>query len=96
MSTVNEEQVLNIARLSRLAIHEKDVPKYAQDLSKILELVDQMNQAQLDGVEPMAHPFEVTQRLRADDVTEKDEHKKFQSIAPAVEAGLYLVPQVIE
>lgn len=94
--SIDQTEVLKIARLARLAIHEQDLPKYAQDLSKILGLVEQMNAADLEGVDPSAHPLQAIQRLREDVVTEPDEHQKYQRLAPKVEAGLYLVPQVIE
>ena len=55
-----------------------------------------MSELNTDGIDPMAHPMDQVQRLRADVVTEQDNHEKFQAIAPQVEAGLYLVPKVIE
>ena len=69
---------------------------YAETLSRILGLIEQMNAVDTAGVEPMAHPNEAGLRLRTDLVTEADQRDKFQKIAPAVEAGLYLVPKVIE
>ena len=65
-------------------------------LNDILAMVDQMGAVDTTGVEPMSHPQEATQRLREDRVTETDQRELFQSIAPAVEDGLYLVPKVIE
>ncbi|MCK4710630.1 MAG: Asp-tRNA(Asn)/Glu-tRNA(Gln) amidotransferase subunit GatC, partial [Gammaproteobacteria bacterium] len=65
-------------------------------LSSILDLVDQMSAVNTDDVEPMAHPMDASQRLRADIVTETNQREKFQSVAPKTEDGLYLVPQVIE
>ncbi|MBL8258533.1 MAG: Asp-tRNA(Asn)/Glu-tRNA(Gln) amidotransferase subunit GatC [Candidatus Competibacteraceae bacterium] len=89
-------EVVKIAHLARLAIREQDVPAYARNLSAILELVAQMNAADTAGVAPMAHPLDMVQRLRADEVAEPDQRARFQAIAPRVEAGLYLVPKVIE
>lgn len=88
--------VAKIAHLARLAIDEKVAPKYVHDLSNILGLVEQMNQVDTANIEPIAHPYEASQRLRLDVVTEPNQRELFQSIAPQVEAGLYLVPQVIE
>lgn len=88
--------VEKIAHLARLAIREEDVPAYARNLSDILDFVAQMNAVDTAGVEPMAHPLDAIQRLRADEVTEVDQRDRFQAIAPSVEAGLYLVPKVIE
>lgn len=89
-------EVEKIAHLARLAVNEQDIPAYTKDLSNILELVDQLNAVDTAGVTPMAHPLDATQRLRADEVTEINQRELFQSIAPQTEAGLYLVPKVIE
>jgi aspartyl/glutamyl-tRNA(Asn/Gln) amidotransferase, C subunit len=89
-------EVKNIAHLARLAIDEDLIPEYAKNLSGILALVEQMNAVDTEGVEPMAHPMDATQRLRPDVVTETNQRERFQRIAPATEAGLYLVPRVIE
>ncbi|THB74219.1 MAG: Asp-tRNA(Asn)/Glu-tRNA(Gln) amidotransferase subunit GatC [Gammaproteobacteria bacterium] len=94
--SLQADDVKNIAHLARIAIDENDIPEYAKNLSKILDFVDQLNQADTDGVEPMAHPLDMAQRLRVDEVTEVDQREKFQSISPKVEAGLFLVPKVIE
>lgn len=89
-------QVKEIAHLARLAIDEHDIPSYAKNLSEILAFVEQMNAVDTGGVEPMAHPLDMVQRLRPDEVSEPDQRERFQAIAPATEAGLYLVPKVIE
>ncbi|MDJ0880239.1 MAG: Asp-tRNA(Asn)/Glu-tRNA(Gln) amidotransferase subunit GatC [Gammaproteobacteria bacterium] len=94
--TLKREDVKNIAHLARLNIDEGAVDRYAADLSRILELVDQMNQVNTDDVMPMAHPMDASQRLRADEVSESNQRDKFQAIAPDVEIGLYRVPKVIE
>jgi aspartyl-tRNA(Asn)/glutamyl-tRNA(Gln) amidotransferase subunit C len=65
-------------------------------LNGILELVGRMSEVDTAGVEPMSHPENAGQRLREDRVTEHDEREAFQSVAPQVEDGLYLVPKVIE
>ena len=94
--SLSRDNVVKIAHLARLGIDEADVRRYARELSNILELVEQMNRLDTTNTEPMAHPLDTTQRLRADIVTEKNERELFQAAAPQVEAGLYLVPQVIE
>lgn len=94
--SLDRADVEKIAHLARLAISDEDVPAYAENLSKILSFVEQMNAVDTSGVEPMAHPLDVSQRLRPDVVTEAEQRERFQSVAPQVEAGLYLVPQVIE
>jgi aspartyl-tRNA(Asn)/glutamyl-tRNA(Gln) amidotransferase subunit C len=94
--SLDREQVRKIAHLARLQITEQEAVAYADSLSRILGLIEQMNAVDTAGVAPMAHPNEAGLRLRADAVTEADQRDKFQKLAPAVEAGLYLVPKVIE
>lgn len=94
--SLNSEEVRKIAHLARLAVADGEVPGYARELSSILELVDRMNAVDTDGVAPMAHPQDATQRLRPDEVTEPNERECLQRGAPAVERGLYLVPRVVE
>lgn len=93
---LSKDDVLNIANLAKLQVNEDEVDRYKQDLSRILEFVEQMNQADVDNIAPMAHPQEMMQPLREDAITETDQREKFQQIAPATQDGLYLVPKVIE
>ena len=90
------KDVLNIAYLARLKIEESELDSYKRDLSRILEFVDHMDQANVDNIEPMAHPQDMMQPLREDEITEPNQREKFQANAPATENGLYLVPKVIE
>lgn len=85
-----------IANLAKLELSEKDTLLYTNQLSTILDFVNQMDQADTSHIDPVANPLDLAQRQRPDVVTEKDERHEFQRIAPAVEAGLYLVPKVIE
>jgi len=94
--SLNRKDVEKIAHLARLEISEADVELYAHNLSNILGLVAEMDAVNTHGVAPMAHPLDAVQRLRADEVSEPNQREKFQAIAPQVEAGLYLVPKVIE
>jgi aspartyl-tRNA(Asn)/glutamyl-tRNA(Gln) amidotransferase subunit C len=96
MASIDADQVTRIAYLARLAIEPADVARYARDLSAILALAEQMNALDTSAVEPLAHPLEAPQRLRADEVSESNRRELYQSIAPSVDAGLYLVPKVIE
>jgi aspartyl-tRNA(Asn)/glutamyl-tRNA(Gln) amidotransferase subunit C len=89
-------EVEKIAHLARIAIDEGQLVSVGRDLSNILDLVAQMNAVDTTAVAPMAHPLDMVQRLRPDAVTESDRRERFQAIAPATEAGLYLVPKVIE
>lgn len=94
--TLDADTVKKIAQLARLEIEASTIPGYVTNLSNILQLVEQMNAVNTDAVLPMAHPLDASQRLREDAVTEANQREHFQSIAPQVEAGLYLVPKVIE
>ena len=93
---MTDDDVRKIAWLARLQIDEADIPAYAAELSRVLEFVRQLNEIDTDGITPMAHPTDAVQRLRPDEVTEQNQRDKFQAIAPAAEAGLYMVPKVVE
>ncbi len=94
--SLDQADVERIAHLARLEIGEQEVTAYAETLSRILGLIEQMNAVDTEGVVPMAHPQDAGLRLRADAVQEVDQRDRFQAIAPATLAGLYLVPKVIE
>jgi aspartyl-tRNA(Asn)/glutamyl-tRNA(Gln) amidotransferase subunit C len=95
--TLNRRDIENIAQLARLALTEAEIPVYVESLSRIMGLIGELDRADTSQIEPMAHPLPgQRQRLRADAVTESDQHQLYQTNAPQVEAGLYLVPRVIE
>jgi aspartyl-tRNA(Asn)/glutamyl-tRNA(Gln) amidotransferase subunit C len=90
------DEVKRIALLARIEISDAEAAGTQLRLNEILGLVDQMNAVDTTGVEPMAHAQDLMLRLREDRVTEADQRDLFQSVAPQVEDGLYLVPKVIE
>ena len=90
------DEVNQIAHLARLAIGEDEVAGFVDNLSRIFDFVQQLESADTQGVVPMAHPVPSTQRLRPDEVSERDERDRYQRNASAVQEGLYLVPRVIE
>ena len=95
--SLTRQDVEKIAHLARLSITEQEMPVYVSSLSSIVDFVDELSRADTSGVQPMAHPLDGQhQRLRADEVSESDHHDKYQRNAPAVAAGLYVVPRVIE
>ncbi len=94
--SLSRTDVERIAHLARLEVTDQEAQAFADSLSRILGLIEQMKAVDTTGVTPMAHPQDVALRLREDDVTETDTRGKFQQIAPAAEAGLYLVPKVID
>ena len=94
--SLTKEQVHHIATLARLELAESEFDDVVDKLSRILDFVDQLQAAPTDDVLPMAHPLNMTQRLRADEVTESDERAHIQENAPSTEGGYSLVPKVIE
>ena len=90
------EQVQRIAHLARIEISETEAETTQGHLNGIFRLIEQMQAVDTRGIEPMAHAQDVAQRLRDDAVTEADRRAAFQAVAPETEAGLYLVPKVIE
>ena len=95
--SITREQIESIARLARLSLSADEAPQYAEGLSRVLSLVAQLQSVNTASVTPMAHPLPgLRARLRTDEITESDQHELYQRNAPQVEAGLYLVPRVIE
>lgn len=94
--SLSRDDVAKIAHLARLDVTPDKTEALGRELSSILDLVAQMDAIDTSDVTPMAHPLEMAQRLRADDVTEQDNRDRYQATAPAVENGLFLVPKVIE
>ena len=90
------DDVRRVAHLARIEISDDDAASALRDLTGIFQLIERMQAVDVEGVEPMAHARDLALRLRADVVTETDQHALFQAVAPQVEAGLYLVPRVIE
>ena len=94
--SISSEEVTHIAKLARLKTDAEKSEYYATQLSRIMNLVEQMNQIDTSNIEPMSHPQDAALRLRADEVTAENHRKEYQALAPAARDGLYLVPKVIE
>lgn len=95
--SLTPDQIQTIAGLARLALKPDEIPVYAESLSRILGMVGELDRADTGKFEPMAHPLTgQVQRLREDAITSGNERDLYQRNAPQVEAGLYLVPRVIE
>ena len=94
--SLTKDQVQHIATLARLKLAASEFDDVVDKLSRIVDFVDQLQAAPTDDVLPMAHPLNMSQRLRADEVTEPNERDKIQQNAPSTEDGYYLVPKVIE
>ncbi len=94
--TIERADIEKLAELARIELNEATIAETTRSIADVLALVDQLQATDTEGVEPMAHPTDAVQRLRPDVVTETNQREAFQAIAPATEAGLYLVPKVIE
>jgi aspartyl-tRNA(Asn)/glutamyl-tRNA(Gln) amidotransferase subunit C len=98
--SLSDDQVRRLARLARIAVASNETGAVQERLNRVLGLIDQMRAVDTAGIEPMAHPLDALipsgQRLRPDEVTETDRREACQSVAPATQDGLYLVPKVIE
>ncbi|KAA0874044.1 Asp-tRNA(Asn)/Glu-tRNA(Gln) amidotransferase subunit GatC [Nitrincola tapanii] len=94
--SLDHSDVARIAHLARLEVSDAEISEFASSLNSILSLVDAMQATDTQGVEPLAHPLDSVQRLRADEVSEVNQREALQTCAPAVEDGLFLVPRVIE
>jgi aspartyl-tRNA(Asn)/glutamyl-tRNA(Gln) amidotransferase subunit C len=94
--SLTPDDVQRLARLARLAIEAQELAEVLERLNRVLRLVEEIRAIDTAGVDPMAHALDLVQRLRADEVSEPDRRELYQSVAPAVERDLYLVPKVIE
>lgn len=94
--SLTPDQVRRIAHLARIETSEAEVQTTLEHLNGIFSLIEEMQAVNTQGVEPMAHAQDLAQRLRDDVVSESDRRAAFQTVAPETEAGLYLVPKVIE
>jgi len=94
--SLSSEEVRRIAELARIGISDAEASAVQAQLNDIFELIGRMQKVDTEGVEPMSHGQDLELRLREDLVTERDQRERFQSLAPEVEQGLYLVPKVIE
>lgn len=94
--SLDNDEIKAIARLARLHVNDTETSVYSRELSAILELAAEMQAVDTSNISPLAHPLDMVQRLRPDRVNETDQRDHFQTIAPQTEAGLYLVPKVIE
>ncbi|MGH8167787.1 MAG: Asp-tRNA(Asn)/Glu-tRNA(Gln) amidotransferase subunit GatC [Woeseiaceae bacterium] len=93
--SLTKDQVQHIALLARLKLEDAEFEDVVDKLSRIVDFVDQLQAAPTDDVVPMAHPLDMSQRLRADVVTERIDREAIQANAPAVRDGFYLVPKVL-
>ncbi len=93
---LNAQTVAAIANLARLSFNDQQSADYANSLNKILSMMEHLKSIDTEQVEPLKSPFDHAQPLRADVVSESNMRAHYQAVAPATQAGLYLVPRVIE
>ena len=94
--SLSQDDIRRIAKLARLKVADDALPALQQHFNSLFSLVDELNAIDTEGVAPMSHPQDIALRLREDAVTEANRREAYQAVAPQVEAGLYLVPKVIE
>lgn len=94
--SIDSKEIEKLAHLARLKFDQGQLGDVTDRIASVLDFIDQLHQAETQTIEPMAHPLDAVQRLRADKITESNQREKYQKIAPATENGLYLVPKVIE
>jgi len=94
--SIDSKDVEKLAYLACLDISEKDIASTTNSIGEVLALIDQLQKLDTSEIEPLSHPLDAKQRLRADEVTEQDQRESFQALAPLCEDGFYLVPRVIE
>ena len=94
--SLTPDDVRRLARLARIAIDPEESGAVLDRLNRVLGLIEEMRKVDTQGIEPMAHALDLVQRLRSDEVREANQRDAYQSVAPAVDDGLYLVPKVID
>ena len=94
--SITRKDIEHIAHLARLDVSEEEIPAYTEKLDKIIGFIDALDAAETGDLVPMAHPLDMTQRLRADTVTETDQRDRYQENASDKQDGLYVVPRVVE
>ena len=96
MQKYTNNEIKKIAHLARLEIKDDEIENHAKNFSNIINIIEKIKEINTENIEPMSHPFDLEQRMRKDEATETNQRDLFQKNAPKKEAGLYLVPQVIE
>jgi aspartyl-tRNA(Asn)/glutamyl-tRNA(Gln) amidotransferase subunit C len=94
--SLTPDDVRRLARLARIEIEAEESHAVLDRLNRVLGLIDEMRRVDTQGIEPMSHAVDLSQRLRPDEVREANQRDPYQSVAPAVQDGLYLVPKVLE
>ncbi|SMX23488.1 Asp-tRNA(Asn)/Glu-tRNA(Gln) amidotransferase subunit GatC [Boseongicola aestuarii] len=94
--SIDTETARRVAKLARIKVEEADLPALAQDFNRILGFVEQLNEVDIEGVEPMTSVTPMRLKRRADEVTDGDQQNKVLSNAPDAREGFFAVPKVVE
>lgn len=96
MSTIDKPLLEKIAHLARIRLEEAELSTYQTSIQDILSFVEKINAMNVEDITPLFNPLENLLKTRPDEITTQDERENFLALAPETEAGLYLVPAVIE
>ena len=93
---LSDQELKEIAYLARINIKEDSFSSLKKELEQILQLFEELNEADTSEVTAMSHPLDLSQPTRKDEVTEENQREELLKNAPSVQSGLFLVPKVIE
>lgn len=91
---IGKEDVKHVAKLARLELTEEEIEKYSKQLDEIIKHVEQMNEVDTTGIEPMPHPIPVYNVMREDVVTYEHTKEEMMANAPFEEDGFFRVPKI--
>ena len=94
--SVDQATVKRVARLARIKVKDEDVPRLAGELNSILAFVEQLNEVDVSGVEPLTSVVAMKMKMRDDVVTDGGIPKDVTQNAPASEDDFFMVPKVVE
>ena len=94
--SLSDQELKEIAYLARINVKDESLSSLKVELEEILKLFEELNEADTSDVDAMSHPLDLSQPVRKDEVTEKNEREELLKNAPSVKSGLFLVPKVIE
>ena len=94
--SLSDKELKEIAYLARINVKDESLSSLKVELEEILKLFEELNEADTSDVDAMSHPLDLSQPVRKDEVTEKNEREELLKNAPSSKSGLFLVPKVIE
>ena len=91
---IGADEVKHVAKLARLELTDSEVEKYSKQLGDILKYVEQMNEVDTTGIEPMPHPIPIYTVMREDVVSYEQTKEELMKNAPYEEDGFFRVPKI--